>query len=177
MEHIKQVKLQPGEAIISYDVKAPITSLPVDPSIQIVQQKLTQDTTLPQRTSMSIPQMTKLLEFCLKDTYFLFQGKYYEQVHGAVMGSPISYLITNLYMEEFEVKALNTNPIPPLLVKVCRWHLCHPNGRHSQQFLHHINTQDPNIQFTVGESDQHGSLPFLDTKVTPGPNNTLSTTV
>ena len=27
------------------------------------------------------------------------------------------------------------------------------------------------------EADQHGSLPFLDTKVTPGPNNTLSTTV
>ena len=26
---------------------------------------------------------------CLKNTYFLFQGKYYEQVHGAAMGSPI----------------------------------------------------------------------------------------
>ena len=40
----------------------------------------------------------------------------------------------------------------------------------SQQFLHHINTQDPNIQFTVEEPDQDGSLPFLDTKVTPGPS-------
>ena len=45
-----------------------------------------------------------------------------------------------------------------------------------QQFLHHINTQDPNIQFTVEELDQHQSLLFLDTKVTPGPNNTLITT-
>ena len=32
-----------------------------------------------------------------------------------------------------------------------------------------MNTQDPNIQFTVEEPDQDGSLPFLDTKVTPGP--------
>ena len=50
-------------------------------------------------------------------------------------------------------------------------------AEHSQQFLHHINTQDPNIQFTVEEPDEDGSLPFLDTKVTPGPNNTLNATV
>ena len=35
----------------------------------------------------------------------------------------------------------------------------------------------PHIQFTVEEPDQHESPPFLDTKVKPGPNNTLSTTV
>ena len=46
----------------------------------------------------------------------------------------------------------------------------------SHQFLHNINTQHPNIQFTVEKPDQDGSLPFLDTKVTPGPNSTLNTT-
>ena len=51
---------------------------------------------------------------------FLFQGKYYEQVHGAAMGSPISPFIANLFVEEFEVKAFNTAPNPPLVVKVCR---------------------------------------------------------
>ena len=50
-------------------------------------------------------------------------------------------------------------------------------AEHSQQLLHHINIQDQNIQFTVKEPDQDGCLPFLDTKVTPGPNNTLITTV
>ena len=48
---------------------------------------------------MSISQIVTLLEFCLKNTYFLFQGKYYEQVHGAAMGSTISPLIANLFME------------------------------------------------------------------------------
>ena len=86
MEHIKQVKLEAGEVITSFDVKALFTSEPVDPSIQIVQQKLLQDTTLPQRANMSISQIIKLLEFCLKNTYFLYQGNYYEQVHGAAMG-------------------------------------------------------------------------------------------
>ena len=69
---------------------------------------------------MSIAQITSLLEFCLTNTYFLFQGKYYEQVQGAAMGSPISPLIANIFMEEFEVKALSFIPHPPFpLAKVC----------------------------------------------------------
>ena len=117
IEKIQQVKLQQGEVISSYDVKVLFTSVPVDPAINIVQQRLTKDPTLPQRTQMSIPKIVTLLEFCLKNTYFLFQGKYYEQVHGAAMGSPISPLIANLFMEEFETKALQTAPHP--MAKVC----------------------------------------------------------
>ena len=61
---------------------------------------------------MSIPQITSLLEFCLSHTYFLFQGKYYEQVQGAAMGSPISTLIANIFMEEFELQPLSSFPHP-----------------------------------------------------------------
>ena len=68
---------------------------------------------------MSIQQIIKLLEFCLKNTYFLFQGTYYEQVYGAAMGSPISPLIANMFMEEFEIKALSTAPHPLLMSEVC----------------------------------------------------------
>ena len=40
VEHIKQLRLESEEVITSYDVKALFTSVPVDPSIQTVQQKL-----------------------------------------------------------------------------------------------------------------------------------------
>ena len=97
----------------SFDVKALFTSVPFNPSIQIVQHKLVQNPTLPQRTSMSIQQIIAILEFSLKNTYFLFQGKFYEQIQGVAMGSPISPLIANLFMEEFEVKALSSCSHPP----------------------------------------------------------------
>ena len=50
-------------------------------------------------------------------------------------------------------------------------------AEHSQHLLHHINSQDPHIQFTVEEPSHHGTLPFLDTLVTIGPNHNLDTTV
>ena len=115
IQQLQGKKLEPGEVITSFDVKALFTSVPVKPAKQIVKQRLQQDNTLPQRTCMSIAQITSLLEFCLTNTYFLFQGKSYEQVQGAAMGSPISSLIANIFMEEFEVKALSSIPCPPSL--------------------------------------------------------------
>ena len=127
---------------------------------------------------MSIQQIIKLLEFCLKNTYFLFQGRYYEQVHGAAMGSPISPLIANLFMEEFDVKALSASPHHHhLWLRFVGDIFVIQKAEHSQQLLQHVNTQDLNIQFTVEEPGQDGSLAFLDTKVTPGSNNTLITTI
>ena len=113
LHHNQKVELEPGEFIMSFDVKAPFTSVPVDPSISIVKQKLNQDPTLPQKTNMSMQEIVTLLEFCLKITYFLFQSKYYKQVHGTAMGSPISPLIVNLFIEELKIKALSSATQPP----------------------------------------------------------------
>ena len=58
---------------------------------------------------MKVEQVISLLEFCLKTTYFLL----FEQLQGAAMGSPISPILVNLNMEEFEIKAINTAEYPP----------------------------------------------------------------
>ena len=170
-------RLEPGEVITSFDVKALFTLGPVQPSIQIVKQRLQQDNTLPQRTSMSISQITSLLEFCLTHTCFLFQGKYYEQVQGTTMGSPISPLIANIFMEKFEVKAFNSFPHPASLwLRFVDDTFVINKAKHSQDLPQHINNQDPHIQFMV-KPTQQGSLPFLDTLVTIELDNTFSTTV
>ena len=51
IQQLQDKKLQPGEVITSFDIKALFTSVPVQPSIQIVKNRLQQDTTLPQKDS------------------------------------------------------------------------------------------------------------------------------
>ena len=83
VEHLKDVRLKQGECIISYDVRALFTSVPIQPVLNIIQQKLANDKDLQQRTTMSIQHIISLLEFCLKGTSFVFHGQHYEQLEGA----------------------------------------------------------------------------------------------
>ena len=107
VEQIKNVTLLPGECLSCYDVSALFTSVPVYPSLCIIKDLLEKYPTLKERTVMPVG------EFCLKNTYFSFQDQFYEKVKGVAMGSPISPLLVNLYMEYFEQKALSTASHPP----------------------------------------------------------------
>ena len=62
---------------------------------------------------MTVKHIICLLEFYLKNTYFILQGRFYEQVEGAAMGSPISPIIANQDMEAFETQVISTAPHPP----------------------------------------------------------------
>ena len=117
IDHIKEVRLRPGECITSYDVTSLFTSVPIKPVLNIIQQRLTTDQDLKNRTSMSIQHIINLLEFCLNGTSFVFQGQYYQQMEGAAMGSPLSPIVANIFMEQFEKEALETAPYPQVCGK------------------------------------------------------------
>ena len=74
---------------------------------------MVKDPTLKDRTVIGINDIILLLEFCLKNTYFSFKGQFFEQVEGATMGSPVSPIVANHYMEFLEQNALSTAPHPP----------------------------------------------------------------
>ena len=54
---------------------------------------------------------------CLRSTYFSYGAEFYEQREGAAMGSPVSAVVANLYMEFFEELALESAPSRPRLWK------------------------------------------------------------
>ena len=103
--------------MVSFDVKTLFTSVPIQPAITIIKKLLEEDQSLQQRTTMSVNNIICLLEFCLKSTYFTYQGQHFEQLEGAAMGSPFSPIVANLYMENFEEKAISTAPHPPYFSK------------------------------------------------------------
>ena len=178
VEQARQIKLEPGECLSSYDVSALFTSVPIDLALNIIKDLLDKDTTLKERTVMEVGNIILLLEFCLKNTYFSFQGQFYEQVEGAAMGSPVSPIVANLYIEYLEQQALSTAPYPPKFW--CRYvddtFVIHKEVN-KQGFLQHINSVDPAIRFTVEDNKEDGSIPFLDTIVKPEVDGSLSITV
>ena len=111
------------------------------------------------RTSLSTHNVVTLLEFCLKSTLFTFCGKYYEHVHSAAMGSPINLLVANLFMEDFEARAINsTSNSPSISLRYVDYTFVIHKAEYTQQFLVHQNSLNPHIQFTAEAPSEQGSL-------------------
>ena len=93
------------------------------------------------------------------------------------MGSPISPIVANLYLEYFEKKALWSASTPRYWYRFVDDTFVIQQQSHKQLFFDHINNIDPAIRFTVEGSQEDGSIPFLDTLVKPEADNSLSITV
>ena len=88
------------------------------------------------------------------------------------MGSLVSHIVANLYMEYFEGDVIRSASYPPRY-----WYRFLDDTWviqqqvHKQLFLDHINSIDPNIKFTVEGNQENGAIPFLDTLVKPETDN------
>ena len=70
VEQVKQLTLEPGECLSSYDVSALFTSVPVDPALGVIKDLLEKDPILKDRTVLPVKDIILLLEFCLKTCTF-----------------------------------------------------------------------------------------------------------
>ena len=53
MEHLKSIQLGPDEVMVSYDVRALFTSVPIQPALEVIEKLLKEDPDLQKRTTMS----------------------------------------------------------------------------------------------------------------------------
>ncbi|CAH8642520.1 unnamed protein product, partial [Dicrocoelium dendriticum] len=82
-------------------------------ALEIEKHRLTEDSNLGERTKLTVDQITEGMQLCLNMSYFTFQSRLYTQELGLAMGSPISHVLANLYMEDFETKALTDSCSSP----------------------------------------------------------------
>ena len=115
MERISQTTILKSDDLVSFDVVSLCTRVLVDEALDVIPELLLQDETLPKQATIPVPNLCRLIELCLKSTYFRLNDTFYEQVEGAARGSPLFPIVANLYMDAFEKWALDTSTQKPNL--------------------------------------------------------------
>jgi hypothetical protein len=105
----------PGAILASLDVVNLVTTTPTEKALEVLRHNLEKDSTLKERTHHSIDTILKLVTVCVNNTYFQFGKKFYSQNLGMAMGSPLSPVLCNLYLEDLEKNAIATFNTKPLL--------------------------------------------------------------
>ena len=89
VQWINNIELKDDDLMVSFDIVSLYTMIPIDEAINIMRNIMDKET-------------VDLLELCLKSSYFSFKGKIYEQPNCVAMGSPLSPIVANIFMEHFE---------------------------------------------------------------------------
>ena len=176
-DHLRTVKISGEEELVSFDVSALFTSIPVPTALDVINRLFTEHIEDPEakdkygcsfrRNTIGLEkdEVMSLLKLVLENCVFTFQDRFYKQLHGAAMGSPCSPVVANIYMEYFENMALG----PELPVPIKDWKRyvddvfsIIPKGNRVI-LLQYLNSIDPHIKFTIEQPNAEGGIPFLDT--------------
>ena len=107
------------------------------------------DESLEERTALRADQVTHLLHLYLRTTYFQFQGNYYQQKDAATMGSPVSPVMAQIYIEMYEDLTLRTKQVSRIW-KICADDtFCMIEEMKARNFLDHLISLHPTIQCTM----------------------------
>nr|VZI02426.1 unnamed protein product [Spirometra erinaceieuropaei] len=96
LEKIEGLKVSFDESILSFDAVALFSSIPHDLAIESVAERLRDN-------PIDLPtyHVLEMLKLCL-NSYCQFDGKYYQQVKGNLIGWPISALLAELVLQRLE---------------------------------------------------------------------------
>ncbi|XP_074038815.1 uncharacterized protein [Leptinotarsa decemlineata] len=151
---IRDLTLEPTDILVSFDVVSLFTNVPLEDSLRGLAHMFQND-------------IVELFRACLTGSYFQWEGNFYEQLDGVAMGSPLSPVIANYFMERYEGKAIETFELKPTLWLryVDDTFVIWKHGRNTlNRFLDHLNAQHSSIEFTM-EIEQYQRIAFLDVLV------------
>ncbi|XP_038104100.1 uncharacterized protein LOC119765065 [Culex quinquefasciatus] len=111
----------------------------------------------------------------MKESYFRYKGKFYYQIYGTAMGSPLSPILADISLETVIGKAVEALPFDVPIVRkyVDDLFIAVPADK-IDVVLEEFNKHEARLQFTL-ECEQDNKLPFLDMQVIRNADQTLST--
>ena len=161
----------------SYDVDSLFTNIPLDETFEICVKKLFGKKR--KYKGFSKQEFNEMLQLAVKDSLFIFNGKYYIQCDGVAMGSPLGPTLANVFLCYWEEKWLSACPkqFSPLFYNrfIDDTFTLFSSEDHVKKFHKYLNTRHKNMHFTY-EIEQNNCLPFLDVLVTRE-NDSFSTSL
>ena len=94
-EEIRELDFNEDDILVSYDVSALFTNVPLEETIQILANKAFNQNWFNETYNLNITQedLVELLRVATKHQLFQFNGSLYEQIDGVAMGSPLGPLM------------------------------------------------------------------------------------
>ena len=118
-------------------------------------------------------ELKKLFFFATSQTHFIFNSKFYNQIDGVAMGSPLAPVLANIFMGFHESKWLNEYNLnkPKFYLRYVDDILAAFDNE--QDSLNFLNNRHPNIKFTIEKQINH-SIAFLDVFISGIHNQNLT---
>ena len=163
IEKIKSLDLFSGK-MVSFDVDSLFTKVPINDVLDFLASKLPNcDVDL----GMPVSTFLELVKLCVTSNAFSFEDNFYMQCFGMGMGSPLSPILCNLYMEYYESELLPR--VAPTQLIWFRYvddifSFWPSTFNNFEEFFANLNNLAPSIKFKV-EWEHNGILPFLDVVV------------
>jgi hypothetical protein len=85
---IRTLRAGPRDILISFDVVSLFTMVPLEEALRLLGRHFDEA-------------ILRLFHHVLTSSFFSFNGQFYEQTDGVAMGSPLSPVIANYFMEYF----------------------------------------------------------------------------
>ena len=121
---------------------------------------------------LCVDDFIELIDLCISNCCFTFNNVYFKQRSGMAMGSPISPILANLFLEHLETTRLRN--IVPREVLWLRYVddilVIAPRRLDLARLLDQINRVEDSIKFTL-ELEQDNKLPYLDVFLIRDENN------
>ncbi|XP_011338800.2 uncharacterized protein LOC105280186 [Ooceraea biroi] len=162
VKKIKELKIEPGEVLVSLDVVSLFTNIPRNLVFQGIEKRWS---LISADTALNLNQFLHAIDLVLGSTSFQFNGVCYEQIFGSSMGSPLSPIVADMVLDNLETKCISSLDfeLPVFYRYVDDVFTILPVDK-VDHVLHVFNSNNERLKFTM-ELESNNRINFLDTTV------------
>ena len=126
--------------------------------------------TLKQRTKLTLIDTQQLIELCVSECYFLWDNLIWNLLNSGPIGPSIMVALSESYLQNLEKHAIELALKFSIAPKTFRRYVDDSHARfgsrkNATEFLNVLNSQDPQIQYTIQYKNDNKELNFLDVTI------------